>query len=78
MKPSGRSAGEHQLPLSCTTQTKVLPAVILTPEGNQILIIGGEVHSLHLGLVELQLGIDCSLSIVPDNYNSLGTYIFIY
>lgn len=53
------------------------PVVVLSAEGNQVSIIRGEVHCLHLRLVKLQLGVDCSLSIVPDNHNGLGTHTFI-
>lgn len=53
------------------------PAVVLASERNQVSIIRGEVQCLHFGLVKLQLGVDCSPSIVPDNHNGLGTHTFI-
>lgn len=54
--------------------SEFIPAVVLAAEGNQIPIIRGEVHGLHLRLVKLQLAVDSSPSVIPYNYTCLGTH----
>lgn len=49
----------------------LLPSIILSSQGDKVLVIGGEGKSLHLRFVELQSGVDRSLLIIPDDQISL-------